>query len=276
MPWRQALACPILVAMLLHETAIRLTAFLGVLAILLILERLIPWRPGRLLGARRWPANLAMPVLGTLLVRLVLPMAAVGVAFWAEARGFGLWHWVGAPSWLAVVASVLLLDLLVYAQHVVFHHVPLLWRLHRMHHADPELDATSGLRFHPLEILLSMLLKMAAVAALGAPAVAVLAFEVLLNATAMFNHAAIALPPGLERRLRWLLVTPEMHRIHHSELRAETDSDYGFCLSVWDRVFGTYVASPAAGDAVVIGVPGWREAAQQRIDRMLLQPFRGG
>ncbi|MBV1799407.1 sterol desaturase family protein [Siccirubricoccus sp. G192] len=258
-----------------HEPLIRLGAFLGVLLVMLALERWRPWRPGRALGARRWPANLGLAALGAGLVRITVPAAAVGAALWAEARGLGLLPALGAPPWLAVLVSVLLLDLLVYWQHRITHVVPLLWRLHRVHHADPELDATTGLRFHPVEILLSMGLKMAAVVALGAPALAVLVFEVLLNATALFNHAAIRLPAWLEPWLRLVLVTPEMHRIHHSEVRAETDSCYGFCLPWWDRLFGSYRAAPAAGEAVVIGVPGWREAPQQRLDRLLWQPLRG-
>ena len=261
--------------MMQHEPLIRLGAFLGVLVAMLMLERVLPWRLSGPLGARRWPANIGLAMLGAGLVRLTVPAAAVGVARWAEARGIGLLPAMDAPGWVAVPASVLLLDLLIYWQHRVTHRVPLLWRLHRVHHADPELDATTGLRFHPVEILLSMVLKMAVVVALGAPAVAVLAFEVLLNATALFNHAAIRLPPRLERALRLVLVTPEMHRTHHSEVPVETDSCFGFCLPWWDRLFGSYRAAPAAGEAVVIGVRGWRTAPEQRLDRLLLQPLRG-
>ena len=260
--------------MLAHEAAIRLGVFLAVLLALLALERVRPWRALRPLGARRWPHNLGLAALGAILVRALVPAAAVGAALWAEARGIGLLPALGAPAWVAIPLSVLLLDLLIYWQHRITHVVPPLWRLHRVHHADPEIDATTGLRFHPVEILLSMLLKMGAVVALGAPAVAVLAFEVLLNATAMFNHAAIRLPPRLESRLRLVLVTPEMHRTHHSEAKAETDSCYGFCLSWWDRIFGSYVPAPAAGEGVVIGVPGWRAVEEQRLDRLLLQPLR--
>jgi sterol desaturase/sphingolipid hydroxylase (fatty acid hydroxylase superfamily) len=256
------------------EAAIRLGLFLGVLALMLALERVLPWRAGAELGARRWPGNLGLGVLGALLVRASLPVAAIGAAAWAEQRGLGLLNWLATPTWLAVPVAVVVLDLLVYWQHRITHAVPLLWRLHRVHHADPELDATSALRFHPFEILLSMVLKMAAVVALGAPPVAVLVFEVLLNATAMFNHAAIRLPAPLERALRRLLVTPDMHRIHHSERQDETDSCYGFCLSLWDRIFGSYRAAPAAGEAIRIGVSGWRAPALQRLDRLLLLPFR--
>ncbi|MFC7473771.1 sterol desaturase family protein [Dankookia sp. GCM10030260] len=259
--------------MLQHEPAIRLGVFLGVLLTLLALERLLPWGHARTLGLRRWPGNIGLAFVGSLLVRAVAPAAAVGAAVWAEGRGLGLFPALGLPGWVAIPLSVVLLDLLIYWQHRLTHAVPLLWRLHRVHHADPELDATSALRFHPVEILLSMGLKMAVVVALGAPPLGVLAFEVLLNATAMFNHAAIGLPPRLERVLRLGLVTPEMHRTHHSEVQAETDSCYGFCLPWWDRLFGSYRAAPAAGEAVVIGVLGWRVPALQRLDRLLLQPL---
>jgi sterol desaturase/sphingolipid hydroxylase (fatty acid hydroxylase superfamily) len=260
--------------MLEHEPAIRLGAFLGVLALMLAAERWRPWGRARPLGARRWPHHLGLAVLGSALVRLSVPAAAVGAALWAETRGLGLFPALGLPAWLAGLLGLILLDLLVYWQHRITHIVPLLWRLHRVHHADPELDATTALRFHPVEILLSMLLKMAAVVALGVPPVAVLVFEMLLNATAIFNHAAIRIPARVEPWLRAVLVTPAMHRTHHSEVQGETDSCYGFCLSVWDRIFGSYVAAPAAGEAVVIGVGGWRAAADQRLDRLLLQPLR--
>ena len=193
----------------------------------------------------------------------------------AEAQGIGLLRWLGAPGWLAVPASVALLDLAIYLQHRVFHAVPWLWRLHRVHHADLELDATTGLRFHPIEILLSMAIKIGVVVALGAPALAVLIFEVLLNAGSLFSHANIALPRRLEGWLRALIVTPEMHRVHHSVVRAETDSNFGFCLSWWDRLLGTYRAAPAAGlDGMTVGIGAFRDPAELRLDRLLTQPFR--
>jgi len=260
--------------MMQDEASIRLGAFLVILASLLVLERLCPWRQPRPLGWRRWPGNLGLAVVGTLLVRSLLPAAAVGSAIWAEAQGLGLLRQLTIPPVLAIPLVILLLDLLVYFQHRLFHSIPLLWRLHRVHHADPELDATSALRFHPLEILLSMLLKMAAVVMLGAPPVAVLLFEILLNGSALFNHAAIRLPAWLERGLRTLFVTPGMHRIHHSEEPSETDRCFGFCLSLWDRIFGTNLPSAAAGEAIRIGVTGWRASYWQRLDRLLLLPFR--
>jgi sterol desaturase/sphingolipid hydroxylase (fatty acid hydroxylase superfamily) len=259
---------------LAHEPAIRLAAFAGALLLLVVLERAFPRRP-RTLGARRWLGNLGLAACGAAAVRLAAPAAAVGAALWAEARGIGLFPALGAPSWLAFALSLLLLDLLIYWQHRATHAVPPLWRLHRVHHADPELDASSGLRFHPLEILLSMALKAAAVVAFGAPPEAVLLFEVLLNATAMFNHSNLAIPPRLERVLRWVVVTPDLHRTHHSEAPDETDSVFGFCLPWWDRLFGTWRDAPRAGhDGVVLGVPGYRAAAEQRLDRLLLQPLR--
>ena len=183
---------------------------------------------------------------------------------------------LAAPAWVAVPVSVLLLDLAIYLQHVAFHAVPVLWRLHRMHHSDLDIDVTTGLRFHPIEIVLSMGIKLAVVAALGAPALAVLVFEVLLNATSMFNHANLRLPPTMDRALRWILVTPDMHRVHHSVVVAETNSNYGFSLPWWDRLFGTYRDQPAAGhDGMTIGIERFRTDRDLWLDRMLLQPFRG-
>jgi sterol desaturase/sphingolipid hydroxylase (fatty acid hydroxylase superfamily) len=261
--------------MLDAEPLIRLVAFAGVFVAMAAWEVLAPRRtlaPGR---ARRWPANLGILALDAALVRVLFPVAAVGAALWAEARGLGLLHWLAAPAWLAVPLAVLLLDLAIWAQHLVFHHVPLLWRLHRVHHADTGFDVTTGLRFHPIEIILSMLLKIAVVVALGAPAVAVLAFEVLLNAASQFSHGNVRLPARLDGAIRMLLVTPDMHRVHHSAIRAETDSNFGFCLSVWDRLFGTYRAQPAAGhDGMTIGIEAFRAPQEARLDRLLSMPFR--
>ncbi|MFM7419128.1 MAG: sterol desaturase family protein [Alphaproteobacteria bacterium] len=262
--------------MLAFETMIRLSASIGVLSIMLILQHAFPRRAQRL-AWRRWPSNFGLVVISSLLVRLLIPTAAIGVALYAEAQGLGLLRWLGVNEFLGGILAVLLLDMLIYFQHRVFHALPILWRLHRVHHADTELDASSGLRFHPIEILLSMGIKMAAVVALGAPAEAVLVFEVLLNATAMFNHSNVALPLWLDRVLRWVLVTPDMHRVHHSVVHAETDSNFGFCLSVWDRIFGTHIPEPAAGQlGMVIGIDEFRADEEQRLDRLLTQPFRRG
>jgi len=237
------------------------------------------WRlPRRQLTAGRrprWPGNLGILALDIVAVRLLVPTSAVGVALLAGARGWGLFNLLGLPSAVALVAGVIALDLVIYGQHVVFHHVPWLWRFHRMHHADLDIDVTTGVRFHPVEILLSLAIKVVAVVALGVPAAAVLIFEVLLNATSMFNHSNVALPPRLEPVVRWLVVTPQMHQVHHSVVRAETDSNFGFNLPWWDRLFGTYRAAPAAGDdGVQIGLPIFREVAELRISRLLTQPFR--
>ncbi|MCC7241488.1 MAG: sterol desaturase family protein [Acidobacteria bacterium] len=224
---------------------------------------------------RRWPGNLGMVVLDTLLLRLLFPLAGVGVALAIEARGWGLFNVLGASTWLAVPASIVALDLAIYLQHVLFHAVPALWRLHRMHHSDIEVDATTGVRFHPIEILLSMLIKLGVVASIGAPAVAVLLFEILLNATSVFNHGNVRCPPAIDRIVRWFVVTPDMHRVHHSIVARETNSNFGFNLPWWDRLFGTYRAQPAAGHlGMMLGIEQFRAPRELRLDRMLLQPFR--
>ncbi len=258
------------------EPAIRLGAFLGVFAIMAGWEALLPRRARSVSRWVRWPSNLGIVAVNTLLLRVLIPTAAVGLALTGEARGWGLLNALALPSWLSVVLAVVLLDLAIYLQHVMFHAVPALWRLHRMHHADLDFDVTTGARFHPIEILLSMALKLGVVAALGAPALAVLVFEVLLNATAMFNHANARLPERLDRVLRWIVVTPDMHRVHHSVVPRETNSNFGFNLPWWDRLLGTYRAQPAAGHtAMTIGLEHFRDQGDLRLDRMLVQPFRG-
>ena len=258
------------------EPVVRLACFLGILAAMALWEVLAPRRPqavGRLL---RWPNNLGLVVLDTVIVRLLFPLAAVGMAFLAQSKGWGLFNLLSVPASLATPAAVLLLDLIIYGQHVTFHAVPWLWRLHRMHHADLEFDVTTGLRFHPGEIVLSMLIKLAAVLVLGAPPLAVLVFEVVLNATSMFNHGNVQLPSRCDRVLRLVVVTPEMHRVHHSINRRETDSNFGFNLPWWDRLFGTYCAQPALGHAgMVIGIELFRDPRELWLHRMLMQPLRG-
>lgn len=258
-----------------HEPWIRLGAFGGFFAAMALWEMLAPRRRQAISRLRRWPGNLGVVVIDTLLVRLVFPTAAVGVALVAQTGGWGLLPALDVSPWLAVVIAVVVLDLAIYLQHVLFHAVPVLWRLHRMHHADLEIDVTTGARFHPIEILLSMAIKLGVVAALGAPAVAVLIFEVLLNATSMFNHGNVRLPQALDRVLRLLVVTPDMHRVHHSILPRETNSNFGFNLPWWDRLFGTYRAQPQAGhDGMTLGIDQFRDPRELRLDRMLLQPFR--
>jgi len=261
--------------LLSHEPLLRLVPFIGVFALMAALEAWLPRRARGLPRIARWPSNLGIVAVDTVVVRVLFPTAAVGVALAVEAQGGGLFGWLGAPFWLAVPLAVLLLDLAIYLQHVMFHAVPALWRFHQMHHADTDIDVTTGLRFHPIEIVLSMLVKFAAIAALGAPAAAVLLFEVLLNATSMFNHANLRLPERVDAALRRVLVTPDMHRVHHSVVERETNSNFGFNLALWDRLFGTYRAQPEAGhDGMTIGVEQFRDPAEARLERMLTQPFR--
>ena len=263
--------------MLTHEPFLRLAAFALVFASFAFWEASAPRRLRTLDRSQRWPGNLGVFAIDTLLVRVLFPTAAVGFALYAAARGWGLLGHAGLPAWLEIVATVLVLDLAIYAQHVLFHRVPALWRLHRMHHADLELDVTTGVRFHPIEILLSMLIKLGVIAALGAHPAGVLIFEVLLNATSMFNHANASMPRRLDAILRRIVVTPDMHRVHHSIVRAETDSNFGFNLPWWDRLFGTYRAQPAAGhDGMTLGIERFRSVRELRLDRMLAQPFRSG
>ncbi|MEQ6917732.1 sterol desaturase family protein [Halomonas aquatica] len=262
-------------AMLLaQEPLIRGTVFTVCLLAMMLWEVAARRRPQRMDRRHRWPGNLSIVALDTLVVRLVFPLSAVGAALVAAEGGWGLFNMVDAPIWLALIASVVVLDMAIYLQHRLFHAVPWLWRLHRMHHADLECDVTTGLRFHPLEILISMVIKLAVITLLGASAMAVLIFEVLLNATSMFNHGNVRLPVGVDRHLRLVVVTPDMHRVHHSIVREETDSNFGFNLPWWDRLFGTYRDQPAAGHlGMTIGIESFRESRDLRLGRMLLQPF---
>ena len=224
----------------------------------------------------RWSNNLALVVIDTAILRLAFPVLAMGLAGLAQDKGWGLFNVVTLPIWAEVVAAVLILDLAIYLQHVVFHAVPGLWRLHRMHHADLDFDTTTGLRFHPAEIVLSMAIKLAVVGAIGAPPVAVLAFEVILNATSLFNHGNVRLPPSLDRVLRLVLVTPDMHRVHHSSDPRETNSNFGFSVPWWDRLLGTYLAQPAKGhERMEVGIEQFRTERDLWLDRMLIQPLRG-
>ncbi len=258
-----------------NEPLIRIACFLGAFAVVAIWEAMAPRRPRKLSRWARWPGNLGIVALNTALVRLLLPTTTVALAFLCEQREWGLLNQVDLPRWLAFALAVPVLDAAIYLQHVLLHAVPALWRLHRMHHADLDFDVTTGARFHPIEILASTTFKLAAIAALGAPPGAVLTFEIVLNATSMFNHGNIRLPAGCDRVLRWLVVTPDMHRIHHSIVPRETNSNFGFNVPWWDRLLGTYRAQPAAGqEAMTIGIEQFRMPREQRIDRMLTQPFR--
>jgi sterol desaturase/sphingolipid hydroxylase (fatty acid hydroxylase superfamily) len=263
-------------ALIEAEGTIRLAVFLSVLALMALWELAAPKRRLDIPRLVRWSNNLALVAIDTVLVRLLFPVLATGVAIWAEARGFGLIHLAGLGGTAAFVLGFLALDLAIWAQHRIFHAVPVLWRLHRMHHADLDFDVTTGLRFHPGEIILSMLVKMGIVALLGVPPLAVLAFEVVLNSTSLFNHGNVRLPARLEAILRLLVVTPDMHRVHHSAIPEETNSNFGFNLPWWDRLFGTYRRTPRLGhDGMTIGLNRFRDPSELRLDRMLLQPFRG-
>ncbi|HKJ00487.1 MAG TPA: sterol desaturase family protein [bacterium] len=262
--------------LLQHEGPIRLVFFFGIFAAVAMWELLAPRRRLTTSKAVRWSSNLGIVVLNTLLLRAAFPVLAVGMAGLAVQEGWGLLNRVALPGWLAFVLAVAALDLVIYLQHVMFHAVPALWRLHRMHHTDLDFDVTTGARFHPIEIGLSMGIKLAAVVLLGASPVAVLVFEVLLNGTAMFNHGNIRLPLVLDRWLRLLVVTPDMHRVHHSVHPGETNSNFGFNLPWWDRLLGTYRAQPREGhEGMTIGISQFRDPRELRLDRLLSQPFRG-
>lgn len=257
------------------EVGIRLACFLAVFSLMGLWELLAPRRPLATRKPGRWASNLGLVILNSLVLRWIAPLGVVGVAWFAQSQNCGLFHYISAPPWLAVVASVILLDLAIYLQHVMFHAVPLFWRLHMVHHADLDFDVTTGLRFHTFEILLSFGIKAAVVLLLGPPVLAVLIFEVLLNATSMFNHSNIRIPEWLDRRLRLIVVTPDMHRVHHSVTPKETNSNFGFNLPWWDRLLGTYSAQPTKGHLhMQIGLSELREEhLSQPLHRMLLLPF---
>lgn len=261
------------------DAALRLGAFAGVFLVMALLELTIPRRGLNHSRGRRWLTNLAIGGIDSLLLRLMamlaVPLAAAAAAIWVEEQGWGLLNMVSWPGWVEMLVALAALDLAIYGQHVASHHVPVLWRLHKVHHADVDFDVTTAIRFHPVEIGLSMLWKIAVVFALGPSAFAVVLFEVLLNACAMFNHANIALPAGLDRALRLLLVTPDMHRVHHSIERREHDRNFGFNLSVWDRAFGTYLAQPEKGHlGMIIGLKPYQSEEPTGLWWSLSLPFR--
>lgn len=260
-----------------NEAAIRLAAFLGLFAVFVAAETLWPRKARRQSRVARWPTNLAIVVIDQLVARLMalaLPLLAVGAALDAEAGGWGLFNATGWPAWADVLGAILLLDFAIWFQHLIFHKVPLFWRLHRVHHADRDFDVTTALRFHPIEIATSMLIKIGVVYLIGAPALGVVLFEIILNGSAMFNHANLRLPDSVDRRLRLVLVTPDMHRVHHSTIKAEHDSNYGFALSVWDRIFRTYTAQPEGGhDGMTIGLERWQDEWPARLGWSLWFPF---
>ena len=259
-----------------NEIAVRLGSFLSVLLLMALWEVLIPRRPLTVRKAPRWASNLGLVVLNAVLARWIVPVTALGASLIAESRGWGLLHIVDWPLWLEFVLAILAFDLAIYLQHVLFHAVPALWRIHLVHHADLDFDVTTGLRFHTLEIVLSAFIKLAMVVVLGPAPVAVVVFEVLLNATSMFNHSNVRMPEWLDRVLRWIVVTPDMHRVHHSVIQRETNSNFGFNLPWWDFLLGTYRPQPSEGhEQMTIGVSHLRDELQvDRLPRLLLIPFQ--
>lgn len=263
-----------------NETYIRLGIFISLFLALAIIETLIPRRIRSETRKRRWTTNWALIIIDsvalramTFVVPVVLPLMAVGAAYDAERLGWGLLNHVGWPAWLEILLTVLFLDFAIWLQHLITHKIPLLWRFHRVHHADRDIDVTTAIRFHPVEIALSMLLKIGLVYLIGPAGLAVILFEIILNATAMFNHANIKLPLWLDGIVRLVLVTPDMHRVHHSDMRSEHDSNYGFSLSIWDRIFGTYIAQPKAGhDDMTIGLQ-WQDDRPSNLAWILSLPF---
>ena len=259
-----------------NETIIRLSIFVALFVLFAGLEAILPRRSRVQSRRQRWFTNLSVTLLNSLALRLLaiaVPFLAVGSALDAWSHGWGLLNQTHLPLWARVLAAVLFLDFAIWLQHLITHKVPLFWRFHRMHHADRDMDVSTAVRFHPVEILASMGLKIGVVYAIGAPPVAVVLFEILLNGTALFNHSNLALPRWLDSGLRTLLVTPDMHRIHHSTLRAEHDSNYGFALSVWDRIFRTYHGKPLLGEALVVGLE-WQDEQPAKLGWSLLLPFR--
>jgi sterol desaturase/sphingolipid hydroxylase (fatty acid hydroxylase superfamily) len=259
----------------LDESTVRLAVFIGVFVVMALWELFAP-RRGVVYGrGRRWVTNLGIVVADTVALRVLFPVLAVGMAEIAQARGWGLFSLTELPAWLEIASAAILLDLAIYAQHVAAHKVPILWRLHRVHHADRDFDVTTGLRFHPIEICLSMLWKFVVIIALGADPLAVLIFEVVLNGCAMFNHGNTRLPLAIDRVVRLVVVTPDMHRVHHSVIYRETDSNYGFNLSIWDRLFGTYIAQPRDGhDGMTIGLAAFQTVHPTELGWSLMLPFR--
>jgi sterol desaturase/sphingolipid hydroxylase (fatty acid hydroxylase superfamily) len=264
------------VELLTTEATVRLGFFAGVLAVMALWEALAPRRRPAVGKRLRWLNNLGLVCLNTLAVRVLVPLGAVGVALLGQERGWGLFNNVAVPDWLATLLAIIALDFAIYLQHVLFHAVPILWRLHMVHHADLDIDASTGVRFHTVEILLSMGIKSAVVILLGAPAHAVLIFEILLNATSIFSHGNVRLPGWLDWVLRLFVVTPDMHRVHHSMHARETNSNFGFNLPWWDFLFGTYRAQPADGhEGMTIGLEQFRDKRVERLHWMLALPFVG-
>ena len=259
-----------------NENTIRIVFFITIFALVALWELLAPRRSLTTSKKTRWISNLGITFLNPLVIHLAFPILAVEMALKAQAGGWGLLNNVGLSFWLKLVIGIIVLDLIIYLQHVMFHAIPVLWRLHMMHHADLDYDLTTGLRFHPIEMVLSMVIKLSVAAALGPPAAAVLIFEIILSGMAMFNHGNIKIPLGLDRILRYFVVTPDMHRVHHSVIIRESNSNYGFNLPWWDRLFGTYCAQPSKGHLeMTIGLSQFRNIKQLMFHHLLLLPFTG-
>jgi sterol desaturase/sphingolipid hydroxylase (fatty acid hydroxylase superfamily) len=260
-----------------NEIKVRLIFFFAIFIIIALWERVAPRRQLVIPRLLRWANNLGLVFLNSIILRILFPAAAVGMAVFVTEHGWGIFNYYDLPVLLEVVASVIIMDAMIYLQHVMVHAVPVLWRLHRVHHADPDFDVTTGARFHPLEIILSLLIKFAVIIVLGPPVTAVFIFEVLLNATAMFNHGNLRLNKTVDKYLRLLVVTPDMHRVHHSVEADETNSNFGFNLPWWDRLFGTYRAQPRAGHkAMTIGIHHYNQPRQVTwMQGILTLPFKG-
>jgi sterol desaturase/sphingolipid hydroxylase (fatty acid hydroxylase superfamily) len=259
-----------------HEATIRMTFFVGIFVIVALIELAVPRRPLTTSKAGRWFANIGIVIINTVVLRLLVPAGGVGISVWVGRQGWGVFNYLDWPIWIEVILSVILLDFVIYLQHLMFHAVPLLWRFHMMHHADLDYDVTTGTRFHPIEIIISLGIKATAISVLGAPAVGVIIFEILLNGTAMFNHGNFYIPLGIDRILRLMVVTPDMHRVHHSVFPSETNSNFGFNLPWWDWLMGTYRAQPTKGhDGMTIGLNQFRDPARLTLPRIIALPFVG-
>jgi sterol desaturase/sphingolipid hydroxylase (fatty acid hydroxylase superfamily) len=257
-----------------HESAIRLGFFLGMFVLLAVWELVAPRRASQASKAIRWTNIAALAIVNMLMVRVLLPLAAVGLAAFVNERGSGVLNMLPVPYPMAIIASLLAFDLAVYLIHLAFHAAPVLWRMHRVHHSDVDVDVATAVRFHPIQVVLSTLIKFAVILALGAPVLAVVLFETVFQALVLFNHTNIHISPAADRVLRWFIVTPDMHRIHHSVRLSETNSNFGFALPWWDRLFGTYRAEPLAGhEQMTLGIEMFRAQRHFRLDRMLLNPF---
>lgn len=261
----------------LSDGALRFSIFVSIFVIMALLEAWLPRRERRFKRVQRWRTNFGVlfaDYLAIAAVTLVIPVTALITAFWATSNGWGLFNLVDLPIWLEWIIAFAVLDFVIWGQHVITHKIPLLWRLHRVHHSDEDLDASSAVRFHPLEIVFSIFVKSLAVLLLGAPAALVVLFEIVLNGSALFNHANFKLPLVLDKVLRLIIVTPDMHRVHHSTINKETDSNYGFALSIWDHMFGTYIDQPEKGHkGMVVGLSQWQDEAPTKLGWTLLLPF---